>query len=171
VVDFCGAGGETGESKAFVFALYDVSSAKEGEKEGGGGARGTWYASAVGTSGEGNEVRLEAGYDVRLEEGRSGLAEAADGGRDGKSCDNRSDPEVFWRMRGGRSCVPGLWTTGEPARSADGTESLEPFLVMAGEPTRRGVGTPSMAALCAPRLSQYAPVQCEIEGIQRGCNN
>lgn len=111
------------------------------EKDGGAGARGIRYAgSLAGTRGDGYDVRLDA-------EGVSrGLMEAAEGGREGKSCERRSEPEVFFRMRGGREkpdAPPA--TVGEPARRAVGTLSTEGFLVTAGEPTRSGEGTPSMA--------------------------
>jgi hypothetical protein len=91
------------------------------------------------------------GYDVRLDleaDGVStGLTEAADGGRDGKSCERRSEPDVFFRLRGSRE-KPGAppATVGEPARRALGTLSAEDFVVVvAGEPARSGDGTPSMA--------------------------
>lgn len=117
------------------------------EKEGGAGARGIRYEGSVaGTSGDGNEVRLDEPGVSR------GLIEATDAGRDGKSCESLSEPEVFCRFRGGREDDAGvsLPTAGEPARRAVGTESTEGFLVVAGEPTLSGEGTSSMFALHAP---------------------
>lgn len=67
------------------------------EKEGKAGGRGMRYdGSAAGKSGEGKEVRRDSEGDSR------GLTEAVEAGRDGKSCDKRSEPEVFWRVKGGR---------------------------------------------------------------------
>ena len=54
------------------------------ENDGGAGARGIRYAGSVaGVKGE--------LYEVRLEESLSVLMEATEGGRDGKSCDKRSE--------------------------------------------------------------------------------
>jgi hypothetical protein len=111
------------------------------EKDGGAGARGIRYAgSLAGMRGDGYDVRLDA-------EGVStGLMEEAEGGRDGNNCERRSEPDVFFRMRGGREKLEAPpATVGEPARRAVGTLSPEAFLAMAGEPTRSGEGTPSMA--------------------------
>ena len=111
------------------------------EKVGGAGARGIRYeGSLAGTRGDGYDVRLDAGGVSR------GLMEAAEGGRDGKSCERRSEPDVFFRFKGGREKLEAAPpTVGEPARRAVGTWSSEGFLAMAGEPTRSGEGVPSMA--------------------------
>lgn len=142
----CNGGCAPGWSKGSGEGVYEVSS----EKEGGAGARGIRYeGSAAGTSGEGYEVRLEEAAGVS-----AGLIEATEAGRDGKSWESLSDPEVFCRLRGGRFCageVPRS-TTGEPARKAGGTELAEGALVFVGEPIWSGEGTPSMVVVCAPTL-------------------
>ena len=126
--------------------LYEVSS----EKDGGAGARGIRYdGSAAGTRGD--------GYDVRRDnEGVSrGLTDAIEAGREGKSWDSRSEPDVFCRIRGGRACDVGvpLPTAGDPARRAVGTRSSEAVLAATGEPTCSGDGTSSMIVYRAtPRL-------------------
>lgn len=93
---------------------YDVSS----KKDGGAGARGMRYdGSAAGTRGEGTDVRRER-------EGVSrGLIEAIEAGREGKSWDSRSDPDVFFRIRDGRVGEEGvpLPVAGDPARRTVGT--------------------------------------------------
>lgn len=106
-----------------------------------------YEGSMAGTSGDGN--------DVRLEEGQSGLPEATDGGLEGNSCESRSEPEVFLRLRPGRCWREGVPRSeiGDPTRRAEGTLSIEDCRLVVGEPTWRGDGTPSMVALCAPRLS------------------
>lgn len=83
-------------------------------------------------------MRLEAAVLV------GGLGEAIEDGRDGKSCDNRSDaPDVLLRVGVGREPhgrVP-CSVTGEPTRRADGTELSEGLLKNAEEPGWRGDGT------------------------------
>jgi hypothetical protein len=84
------------------------------KKAGGAGARGVRYEESADANGEGYEGRLEV--DIS-EEG-----EAAEEGREGKSCDSLSDPDVFCRLRDGRCGNCGARsTTGEPTRSAEGT--------------------------------------------------
>jgi hypothetical protein len=81
-----------------------------GEKVGGGGGRGVRYVgSAAGRRGEGYERRLDPGVSA-------GLIVAAERGRDGKSWESLSDPEVSRRVRGGRLKLDGVprSTTGEP---------------------------------------------------------
>jgi len=110
-----------------------VSSAKEG----GAGARGMRYdGSAAGVSGDGRDVLREGAVVF------GGVMEMTEDGRDGNSCDSRSDPpDVFLRVSGGRAWVP---TVGDPARSAEGTVSAKGFLLVVGEPSWRGNGTPAM---------------------------
>lgn len=123
-------------------ALYEVSS----EKDGGAGARGMRY--------DGSEAGIRGdGYDVRRDkEGVStGLTDAIEAGREGKSWESRSDPEVFCRIKGGRACDVGvpLPNAGDPARRAVGTWPSEVLLAVTGEPTCSGEGTSSMAVYCA----------------------
>jgi hypothetical protein len=97
----------------------------------------------AGVRGEGYDVRLEAALLT------GGLIEEMDEGREGKSCDNLSEPDVFLRTSGGRlsqGAFP-LSTAGEPTRRAFGTESIEGFRVVTGDPIWRGDGTWSMAGI------------------------
>ena len=93
------------------------------------GARDVWYEDlAAGSSSEGRE-------DCNVSWGvgsRSGLMDT-ELGRDGKSCDNLSEPDVLRCGREGRLLAPGLAraVAGEPARSASGTS--DPGAVLRGD--------------------------------------
>jgi hypothetical protein len=84
--------------KKLATGLYDVSWAKDG----GAGARGIRYeGSEVGSRGEGNDCRLDAG---ELLGDATEAIEAIEEGRDGKSCESLSEaPDVFLRRSGGRA--------------------------------------------------------------------
>lgn len=97
-----------------------------------------YEGSAAGVNGDGKDVLLDWAAVV------GGDMDTTEDGRDGKSCDKRSDPpEVFFRVRGGRACEP---TAGEPVRRAVGTSSTGDFLWVVGEPTCSGDGIPAMSS-------------------------
>jgi hypothetical protein len=78
-----------------------------------------------------------------------GLMEEIDEGREGKSCDNLSEPDVFLRTSGGRvsqGAYP-LSVAGEPTRRAFGNESVEGFRVVTGDPIWSGDGNWSMTGI------------------------
>jgi hypothetical protein len=83
-----------------------------------------------------------------------GLADDTDDGRDGKICESLFDPDVFFRVSGGRTshvALPRL-VAGDPARSASGTASTDSSRPGFGEPMYSGDVTPSILAL-RPRSS------------------
>lgn len=92
-------------------------------------------------------MRLEGGPEI----------EATEEGRDGNSCDTRSELDVFCLMGGRR------WSrAGDPTRKAVGTFSTEGFLLAVGEPAWRGEGNPSMAALYACSLLQACAMRAKM---------
>jgi hypothetical protein len=119
-----------------------VSSANEG----GAGARGIRYdGSAAGARGDGSDVLRDCAVVV------GGETEATEDGRDGKSCESRSEPpEVFLRVSGGRA-----WAliAGEPARRTVGTASTEGFLAVCAAPICSGDGTPAIGGGLRPRTT------------------
>lgn len=96
--------------------------------------------SVAGARGEGYEVRLDAAVLT------GGLIEEIDEGREGKSCESLSEPDVFLRARGGRlshGACP-LSVAGEPTRRALGTVSTEGLRADTGDPIWSGDGTPAI---------------------------
>jgi hypothetical protein len=137
-----------------------VSSANEG----GAGARGIRYdGSAAGARGDGSDVLRDWAVVV------GGETETTEDGREGNSCESRSEPpEVFLRVSGGRAWAP---IAGEPARRTVGTASTEGLLVVCAAPICNGDGTPAIVdesrsrtiSVCAGVTSGHSLSICQSQ--------
>lgn len=80
---------------------------------------------AAGSRGDGCDVRRK---ELPVVTG-VGVSDEKDDGRDGKSCDSLFDPDVFFRVSGGRTSHGALLRSvaGEPTRSVAGTASTDSF--------------------------------------------
>lgn len=130
--------------------------------KGGAGARGIRYdGSAAGTRGEGYDARLDAVVVT------SGDMLAIEAGRDGKSCESLSDPDVFLRVSAGRAWDEAAPTVGEPTRRAVGTLCSNGPLPVIGEPICSGDGTPSIAVECWVNIGTRRSHQGSEESIMK----
>lgn len=129
-------------SKGLADGSYAVFPGNAGSG-GGAGPHDIRRKLAAGIKGDGCEVRPEAA-PVTV-----GLADDMDDGRDGKSCESLLDPDVFFRVSGGRVSHGALprSVTGDPTRRAAGIASIGDLRPAFGEPIWSGDGTSSIAPL------------------------